>query len=272
MKYVVSGVAFGALFFCLMIFESDWAFALIAASISGFLFSIVIFAFVNNPIIKRQLAFPSNKRLPGEVVKESFGANFIIQLEDYELKAFAASDLMWLVGMKGKEAIGGRLHLTNYRLYFQSHRFNRLRGAISIFLPQIEGIQPQTKYLVFRQASVLVGKNKIRFVISDPQKFARSLAMAVEASKALDTKIANHAAANPEKCVVGLERAQLLVSVNNLLNRASTISEVSKLVVNPIGAIGAMLLADLQDRMVKSVWNDHLDKALTNTLVHWKPK
>jgi len=268
MKYVVSGVAFGSLFFLTMVFQVGWASALVTSAFSGVMFSVLIFAFVNNPIVKRQTALPSHKLLPGEVVKETFGANFVIRLDDYELEVFAASGLLWTVGMKGKESIGGRLHLTNYRLYFQSHRFNRLRGAVSIFLPQIDAVQPKTKYLVLRQASVLVGKNTMRFVVSDPEKFAKNLAVAVEAAKAMDAEIATHAAANPEKCVAGLEKATLLVSVNNFLNRASTVSEVSKIVVNPVGAIGAVLLADLQDRFGKNVWNDHLDTSLTYTSPH----
>ncbi len=265
MKYIISGIVFAALFFFSLIFQLGWSQALAIATISGFLFALSIFAFVNNPIVKRQTAFPADKLLPEEVVKETYGANLIIRLDDFELEAFAAGGLMWAVGMKGKESIGGKLHLTNYRLYFQSHRLNRLRGAISIFLPQIDHVQPQIKYIVFRQASVAVGKNTMRFVVSDPVKFAQIVEMAAQESKIIEMDIANHATTTPEKCVAGLEKAQLVVSVNNLLNRASAASDISKLVADPIGAIGSMLLADFQDRMGKSAWNDHLDRSLTSS-------
>jgi len=50
--------------------------------------------------------------------------------------------------MKGKEAIGGKAHLTNYRIIFKSHFFNRVRGQHSIFLPNVVAVSDTFNTLI----------------------------------------------------------------------------------------------------------------------------
>ena len=69
--------------------------------------------------------------LDSEKLIQTKNANAVIKVDEHGLSRFAFDQLMWMVGMKGKEAIGGKIHLTNYRLIFKSHRINRLTGKFS---------------------------------------------------------------------------------------------------------------------------------------------
>ncbi|MET8453437.1 hypothetical protein [Streptomyces sp. NPDC005209] len=102
--------------------------------------------------------------LPGEGIILRKNANAVINVRAAGLSRFAFDDLMWLVGMRGKEAIGGRLYLTNYRLVFKSHRFNRMRGKFSIFLPCIEEVR-DSSVAVTRQVAVSTGTQDFTFVV-----------------------------------------------------------------------------------------------------------
>lgn len=86
--------------------------------------------------------------LPGERHVMTKFANMVISVKESGLSRFAFDDYMGLVGMKGKEAIGGKAHLTNYRIIFKSHFFNRVRGKHSIFLPNVENISATTGKLI----------------------------------------------------------------------------------------------------------------------------
>lgn len=75
--------------------------------------------------------------LPGEHLIISRFANIVLSVKKSGLSRFAFDGYMGLIGMKGKEAMGGRAYLTNYRIIFKSHFFNRIRGRHSIFLSNI---------------------------------------------------------------------------------------------------------------------------------------
>ena len=102
--------------------------------------------------------------LPDEKLLLSKNSNAVIALSDYGLSQFAFDKYMWVVGMKNKEAIGGKLHLTNYRLIFKSHSINRLTGTFSIILPAITQIQ-DSSFLMTRKMSVDTRFNRFDFVI-----------------------------------------------------------------------------------------------------------
>jgi hypothetical protein len=102
--------------------------------------------------------------LPGERVILSKPANSIIRLDDYGLGRFPADQLMRVMGFKGKEAIGGRLHLTSCRLLFKSHRVNRVTGSFSIYLPTITGLADRSRWLA-RKVEVTTRNQVFDFVI-----------------------------------------------------------------------------------------------------------
>lgn len=86
--------------------------------------------------------------LPGERPLKTKFANMVVSVKESGLSRFAFDDYMGLVGMKGKEAIGGKAHLTNYRIIFKSHFFNRVRGSHSIFLPNVLDVSATLNKLV----------------------------------------------------------------------------------------------------------------------------
>ncbi|MEV7860975.1 hypothetical protein AB0O86_19620 [Streptomyces hirsutus] len=102
--------------------------------------------------------------LPSERRVLRKNANAVIDVREARLSRFPLDNLMWSVGMRGKEAIGGRLHLTNHRLVFRSHRINRARGTFSVFLPCIEEIRKMS-FAVTRQVTVSTAMQGFTFVI-----------------------------------------------------------------------------------------------------------
>ncbi|MFE4695840.1 hypothetical protein ACFRIC_02000 [Streptomyces sp. NPDC056738] len=108
--------------------------------------------------------FKPEDLLPGEGIILRKNANAVIDVRQAGLSRFAFDDLMWLVGMRNKEAIGGRLYLTNYRMVFTSHRFNRVRGSFSIFLPCVEEVR-DSSFAATRQITVHTGTQDFTFVV-----------------------------------------------------------------------------------------------------------
>lgn len=102
--------------------------------------------------------------LPTEDVIIAKPANYIIRLKDYRLSTIWLRALMPLIGVGGKEAIGGTLYLTNYRLIFDAHALNRVKGTFSIFLPTIRQHQ-NASGLIIRKIRVATGRQSFEFVV-----------------------------------------------------------------------------------------------------------
>src|SRR3954447_3564902 len=90
---------------------------------------------------------------PGEQHLLSKDANLVIRIKEHGLSQFAFDKYMHLIGMKGKEALGGQCHLTNFRLIFKTHALNRLRGKISVFLPNVVSVT-NTSWFIVRKVQV----------------------------------------------------------------------------------------------------------------------
>jgi hypothetical protein len=73
--------------------------------------------------------------LPGEEIGLSKLANLWVRPSEYGLSEFAFA----VTG--DSEAIGGKAHLTNYRLIFAAHGINRLQGIHSIFLANVRQVR-----------------------------------------------------------------------------------------------------------------------------------
>lgn len=102
--------------------------------------------------------------LPGERMILSKGANAVIRLDQYGLSRLPADQIMRLIGFAGKEAIGGKLHLTSYRLLFKSHRVNRVVGSFSIFLPTITALHDRSRWIA-KKVEVATRMQSFEFVI-----------------------------------------------------------------------------------------------------------
>ncbi len=112
----------------------------------------------------------------GEKVLISKNANSVIKLNDFGLKGLSNSieKAMTIIGFAGKEAIGGQLHLTNYRLIFKSHPANRVKGKFSIFLNTIKSVK-DTSILISKKIEVLTISQKYEFVIWGVPNFINEL-------------------------------------------------------------------------------------------------
>ena len=197
--------------------------------------------------------------LPNENVILSKNANAIIKLTDYGLSQFAFDKYMWAVGMKGKEAIGGRVHLTNYRLIFKSHKLNRLKGKFSIFLPTIRTVR-NSSFLISRKVTVGTGLSNFDFVIWGIPAFIKELNAAqdkltTDEIKKLKIDILN----NYEKCGEGLQIFGGLETLNKIFLRGAKVQQLSELATNPFEAIGAMALEELFDQTVASPWQKNFE-------------
>jgi hypothetical protein len=100
----------------------------------------------------------------GEQVLLSKAANSIIKINDYGLSRLPFDQLMPLVGFKGKEAIGGKLHLTSYRIVFKSHSINRLTGKFSIFLSTIQDVSDISRF-ISKKMAITTQTQTFEFVI-----------------------------------------------------------------------------------------------------------
>ncbi|WP_265523490.1 hypothetical protein [Oerskovia flava] len=112
--------------------------------------------------------------LPNERIVRSSKANAVVRPSDYGMSEFAAGHLMGLVGMAGREAIGGRLHVTSLRLLFQAHAVNRLRGQLAIPLPSIRSASRYRSGLAFGVEVVTAGA-RLQFVNWSAGKVLASL-------------------------------------------------------------------------------------------------
>ncbi len=92
-------------------------------------------------------------------------ANFLVKRSDYNLDQLtrSADILLRPFGMQGIEAIGGRLYLTNYRLLFASHAFNRVTGTFSISLSTITDVK-NTSILFVRKLTVSTSTQSFEFI------------------------------------------------------------------------------------------------------------
>ncbi|MBA2569936.1 MAG: hypothetical protein H0V04_02015 [Chloroflexi bacterium] len=115
---------------------------------------------------------------PGERVLASKNANAVVMLREHGLAAIpdTARAMAW-AGFAGKEAIGGRLHLTNWRLVFRSHPFNRVKGQMSILLPTIVEVADASRFLS-KKLRVTSRSTEHEFVVWGVPALIRAIAQA----------------------------------------------------------------------------------------------
>jgi hypothetical protein len=150
--------------------------------------------------------------LPAERSIMTKAANMVVSVKESGLSRFAFDDLMWVAGMKGKEAIGGKAHLTNYRIIFKSHSFNRLRGSHTIFLPNVVSVTPRFDRLI-----VETEYQRFQFVMWFKASFIKAVqqeknALNEVAVKKLQEVVVKH----PEVIGTGLQQWATLEVVNQI--------------------------------------------------------
>ena len=143
--------------------------------------------------------------LPEETETSSKAANFVLNLTENGLPRFRFDGLMGAVGMAGKESIGGHLHLTNFRLVFSSHSFNRFNGTFSVFLPSIEKMENKSSLLV-KKLEVTTPSYVYEFVVWGIPELVKAIDSARNAlSSSQVARIREAAQSAPEKCGDGLQ-------------------------------------------------------------------
>jgi len=194
---------------------------------------------------------PENSELlPGENIILSKGANAVIKLSEYGLSKFAFGQFMWVAGLKGKEAIGGKLSLTNYRLIFKSHRFNRLRGKFSIFLPAIAKMR-DSSFLLTRKVAIVTKLTEFEFVIWGIPAFIKAVESAKAALKEDDiAKIRTYAVQYYERCGEGLQKFGGLETINKIFLGGEKVKNLLDLATNPLEAIGVLSLQELFEKFI----------------------
>ena len=203
------------------------------------------------------MRFHDSDLLQGERLLESKFANAIIKPADYDLSRFFADDLLWTIGMKDKEAIGGQLHLTTYRLLFRSHPANRLTGEFELFLPVVVSVR-DTSFLWTRKCAVDTDATHQEFIIWGIAHFLKAIEDA-RAMLTVDSLNTIQAAVLARGTTLGLETQNGVEIANQILTGARKIQEMSELVNNPLKAIAFMAARELFDDTVAERWSARFD-------------
>ena len=102
--------------------------------------------------------------LTGEELILSKPANAMVDVSEYGKGLLIYSGVLNMLGPRGIEGVGGKLHLTNYRLIFKSHIFNRTRGTTSIYLPTIQEVE-DTSFLAAKTIKVSTPSQSFVFLV-----------------------------------------------------------------------------------------------------------
>lgn len=155
--------------------------------------------------------------LPGEEIVLKKNVNAVVEVGASGLSRFAFDHMMGVVGMAGKEAIGGRVHLTTYRLWFHAHAVNRLKGSFSIWLPTIQQVRDASSGIK-RQVELVTRTQRFTFVVWGVPKMIAAIDSARAALDVQATaRLVATARTNPGLLGDGLEVRGGVEAVNQLL-------------------------------------------------------
>ena len=227
----------------------------------GVAFGLMLRWFANSKTVKEQTRFPESLMLPGERVLHSKLANLVIRPADFGLDDFAFGGLLWVVGMKKKESLGGALHVTNYRLIFKSHRYNRLRGMTSIFLPTVQQLKNRS-VLVFRKLAVTTASAQVEFVVGEvDQVIAQVDSARQELDDATLAQLQDHVRNYPDKCSDELQPWTAFNKLNSLFNFGKKATSVTGAITNPLAALSSRFVNELLDKTVTEKWQQVFESA-----------
>jgi hypothetical protein len=183
--------------------------------------------------------------LAGETVILSKNANAIITVDEQGLSRFAFDQLMWTVGMQGKEAIGGRLHLTNFRLIFKSHAINRLTGKFSILLPTIQEVKDVSRFLT-KKVEIVTKTQHFEFVVwGIPELIAAITAAKTKLTAEQIQSLRANAAADYQKLGDGLQVFRAIEALNRSFLTADDLTKVAAVAENRIQGSTVLNLMEL---------------------------
>jgi hypothetical protein len=177
--------------------------------------------------------------LPGEKLALTKSVNAVVSLSEHGLSRFASGQLMWCVGMEGKEAIGGKLHLTDIRLVFKSHFFNRVSGKFSVFLPAVTSLK-DTSFLLKRQMTVVTDLRRFDFVVWGVAGLIKEIEAMQRLLRPADSaRIFDLAASHPDR-VGTFAKSATAERINAVVGAAGSVLDPGDLVADRISSL-AML-------------------------------
>jgi hypothetical protein len=172
--------------------------------------------------------------LPGEEVLVSKLANLWVKPSEYGLSQFAFNHLLG-----NNESLGGKAHLTTYRILFKTHGVNRLVGSYSIFLPNV--VEIRKKLLGIRVVSKV---QECSFVMWFSGKFVRTaLERRDEMGEDEIADLRELIEANPETLGDGLQKQGGLESINRVLSGVVSAGDVMRKLASHDQSLFAELLA-----------------------------
>lgn len=139
---VLAGLAFGFVMSLLYSLMTDLSMGLYMGLLSGAAFGMMIYFFVNSKQVTEQ-TLPT-KDLAGDVIHSGPANHF-----------------------KGREAVGGKLYLTDKELYFKSHKFNLQNHEWSILIAEINKLEPKNTLRLVPNGIVVIDNagNREQFVL-----------------------------------------------------------------------------------------------------------
>lgn len=238
---------------------------------AGTAFGLGLHLLIHSNWFRRQSALQECDLIADEHPLAAVPVNLIVCPKDFGLQRFAFDSLLWIVGMKDKEALGGTLHITNHRLLFRTHWLNRLRGTVSIFLVNIEGLRDasfaMTESVVLRTA---VGT--ITLVANDAQDLISRIEQAREAMTLEQMEsFRQRLAADPSKCVHDLHAWRAVNAINDKLALHQDIDSVAAAALNPLATLGSIFLMGFIENNVSAWWQAKLDDGATHPCTHVDP-
>ena len=254
-----AALLFGVLFGAFIARQQGLVPGLITGALTGVMFGGALYAFVNAPFIRRQTAVDPSELLEAEQVLHSAPANLVVKVSDFEIGPFAFDDLLWALGMRGQEALGGRIHLTNRRLLFRTHQLNRLRGTLSVWLPTIQEAA-NTSYMMVQRLTVRTGSGRINLIIGDVDAFIGQIDEARKAITASDIAgIRSALEADPHRFVEGLKGWDALNRANKLARLAKQAGQVAEVVTTPVAGLAAIFATEMFDDQVAKPFSEQFE-------------
>lgn len=257
---ILAGTIFGVLMGLGGLVQGGPLQGLFMALFCGGAFGVSMHFLLKSPFLRKQASLDEIDLLEGEEVLDSAAANLVVNVSDFNLGRFAFDNYLWAVGMRGKESIGGFLHLTNFRLIFKAHRINRLTGKLSILLPTVTAAD-DTSYMMVERLTVSTQTARVSFVVADPSEAAGVILQARDALSPQATgELRRLALDRPELFADGLATSEKINRVNDLLTMGQRVETLSKVITSPIGGLGSIFLAEFVDENIARAWSEQFDE------------
>lgn len=237
-----SGILFGIVITILSIFGNTISESLFMGVGGGLFFGLFIYLFSKSKVIKSQVQIEEDYLVSGEIIIESQPASLIIEPKKFGLRKFAFDDLLWLIGMKNKETIGGEFYLTNFRVIFKSHRLNRVKGTISIFLSSIIDVKNSSNKLV-KKIKLTTENCEVEVILNRINYWKEIIiANSRQVDSNVNAELVDLVIKFPDKFTDGLREDKTINKINNILLIGRSVEVGAKLVLNPIGGIGSIFI------------------------------